>query len=158
MSTAFKMSPLTTGSVVQKREESGRLQAKIAQYERQMEENKHFTVVMGEPCTIQVELDPGQYVLHCLICNTKCHFPCEHGDTSDAKRNCPVMYNGYCCVCPETCHWAKHYSSRYCMETGTKKVTRTREDMKKAYFGALQEKLTAEESLNRLQKEVENTH
>ncbi|XP_055349264.1 uncharacterized protein LOC129596107 [Paramacrobiotus metropolitanus] len=137
-----------------KMEEIRQLQEVVKQHERKIEDNKDFSVEVDEPYIIKVTLDPGQYVTNCMVCNMTCHFPCRYANDED-KVHCSAMTNGQCVVCPKGCPWDKHCNNQFRFDTGTKKIIRTMEEIKKAYTQAKGEKVTSVTLLKRMEEHLQ---
>lgn len=120
-----------------------------------IEINKDFEYEVDETKQIEVELNPGQYVINCLRCNITCHENCSCAD-NDEKRNCSVMKNGFCTVCTKKCLWSDHKSSRYILKYTTKTVKKTYNEMKEKYEKAKGFKKTQQTIIEGLIRDVEN--
>ena len=46
------------------------------------------------------------------------------------------MYNGYCTVCPQKCHWSSHSNVPYVIEIYLHTEKRTLENLKKRFVDA----------------------
>lgn len=97
----------------------------------------------------------GNYVTNCLNCKTTCHYDCDIGNY-DAIRNCCVMKDGNCTVCPNKCNWTFHRNQNYTAPYSVKKVKKTSEKMKMKYEEANKRKLFHESLLQNKLLDLEN--
>jgi hypothetical protein len=89
-----------------------------------------------------------------LQCNTTCHEDCRIAD-DDKKANCWAMTDGYCRICPDNCYWDEHKNTPYIFLYVTETVTKTYQEMKDRYEGAIGKKLTHEKYLEELTTDVD---
>ena len=106
-------------------------------------------------------IPPGLYVTICNKCHVTCHYPCTIPN-DDNKANCramnPFTWNKdsrTCRICPEKCHWKVHSNQTYKWKYVKQKKLTSAIAIKEKYEKELKRKLTAEELIEVLQKEID---
>jgi hypothetical protein len=118
----------------------------IDQYRREIEANRNFTTVVTIQKSRKKDLEPGEYVTNCQVCNMTCHFPC-HIVLDEEKARCAAMRTGCCTVCPQKCAWDLHHNMPWRWELYEVEETRTLDELKQKYGDASTKKQTREEML-----------
>jgi hypothetical protein len=143
-----------------KMEEMRKTKQMIANCQTQIDanENVEFEVEVNMPK--KVENHEG-YLTNCNKCYVTCHRMCWYKNDED-KVNCGVMDlrmpedTRSCTVCPEKCIWYMHANQPYRWEYVSEKKATSSDAIKQKYEAELKKKLTAEELVKELEKDVEN--
>ncbi|KAL5005382.1 hypothetical protein ScPMuIL_018838 [Solemya velum] len=120
-------------------------------YENQIKENENFKYKSKQWHQKRIQLNRGEYVTNCIVCNRTCHYPCYVRDDEN-KKDCTAMKLGKCSVCEDECDWSLHRNNDFRLVSYTKVVEMTYEDMKKKYEFATQKKITKEKWINSMKK------
>lgn len=70
------------------------------------------------------------------------------------KAGCCAMTDGYCTVCPKSCHWGQHFNDPHQIVYGTKKKVQMFSDLKAKYDKGRQEKNVFERVLAGLEEDL----
>ena len=106
----------------------------------------------------KIDLETGEYVTNCLVCNCTCHYPC-YIPADQEKYKCYAMNpqgdtSANCGVCPGMCSWEKHCNNPYRFELYQESEVRTVDDLRKRYNQALEDKQQVEAMVAKMQNEV----
>lgn len=121
-------------------------------------ENVEFEIEITVPK--KVETPPGRYLTNCNKCYVTCHNPCGIPD-DDGKVDCWAMdftmpaATRSCRICPEKCIWNMHANQPYSWEYVKEKQATSSDEIKQKYEKELKKKLSAEELVKVLEKDVE---
>ncbi len=116
-------------------------------------ENVEFEVEVNMPKKVE---NPGGCLTNCNRCYVTCHNPCGIPNDGD-KAGCWAMDpSGNCRICPEKCIWNMHANQPYRWEYVTEKQATSSDAIKQKYEAELKRKLTAEELVKVLEKDVED--
>merc|ERR1712130_57647 len=127
----------------------------VQQMQAQIKSNKDFTYVIETPTVVTINLKPGETTSNCKYCSMTCHFGCPY---SDAERASCFIFGGSrrtCSVCPNSCGPDQHKNMNFRFDTTMVKETRKYADLEARYKDASGKKASAEQVLQRLQKDVE---
>ena len=115
--------------------------------------NRNFSYKVKVQKQVKVNLNVGEYVTNCLICNITCHYPCTV--PNDRKGDCDVVnyMTGECSVCPGMCHWRKHVNNQCRIQVEEEEVIKTSHELKTKYERAAGEKVTVQGITRELIKE-----
>ena len=117
-----------------------------------------FEVEVNMPKKVE---NTSGYLTNCNKCYVTCHNPCAYQNDAD-KVNCAAMdytmpaATRSCTVCPEKCIWNLHANQPYRWEYVQEKQATSSDAIKKKYEDELKKKLTAEELIKVLEKDVED--
>ncbi|XP_062291119.1 septin-1-like [Scomber scombrus] len=110
----------------------------LKKHEEEMKKNEEFTVEVDEPCKGQQDINGGMWGLWfyegavtCNRCKENCHYP--ECTVAWYPRDCKVMKGGLCTSCTGKCPVSDHVKEKWIYVTKTRKVTKTKEDMKKMF-------------------------
>jgi hypothetical protein len=123
-------------------------------------ENVEFEVEVNMPKKVE---NLYGYLTNCNKCYVTCHNPCMIPN-DDGKADCASMDHTMaretrrCVVCPEKCIWNMHANQPYRWEYVTEKQATSSDAIKQKYEAELKRKLTAEELVKVLEKDVENNN
>jgi hypothetical protein len=123
-------------------------------------ENVEFEVEVNMPKKVE---NLSGYLTNCNKCYVTCHNPCAYPN-DDQKVNCASMDHSMpaatrcCTVCPEKCIWNLHANQPYRWEYVTEKQATSSDAIKQKYEAELKRKLTAEELVKVLEKDVEKNN
>lgn len=121
-------------------------------------ENVEFDVEVTMPK--KVDNPVGQYLTNCNKCYVTCHNPCAIRN-DEGKAKCSAMDSTMpratrgCRVCPKKCIWNMHANQPYRWEYVKEKQATSSDEIKHKYEKELKRKLTAEELVKELEKDVE---
>jgi hypothetical protein len=119
-------------------------------------ENVEFEVEITVPQ--KIEIPAGQYTTNCNKCYITCHLSCAYKNDDD-KAGCVAMDSrGNCMICPEKCIWNMHANQPYKWEYVKQKQATSSDAIKQKYEAELKRKLTAEELVKVLEKDVDNNN
>ncbi|XP_051253547.1 septin-2-like [Dicentrarchus labrax] len=135
----------------------------LKNHEQEMNSNKMFTVEVEEVYKDKEPINGGMWWLVffkgavcCKVCEENCHFP---GCTVAWKPEyCEVMKDGRCTVCTGKCPVSDHVKENWKFVNKTKKVKKTKEDMKEKYEKCqtdCQEKTSLLENLQKKMEELQ---
>ncbi|XP_068608651.1 septin-7-like [Brachionichthys hirsutus] len=109
--------------------------------EKDMKNNKNYIEDVDEVYKEKKKIEGGRWgilwlsyrgAMNCLKCEETCHHEgCIHATNPDD--GCAVMEDGYCTVCTGKCPTEVHVKDTWIFVTKTKKVRKTKEDVKKKY-------------------------
>jgi len=71
-----------------------------------------FNISVPVTITKEIALPSGRYTTLCRSCCFTCHRCCCLFNDSQ-KKHCAMDRNGFCTVCPDTCHWSLHNNVGY---------------------------------------------
>uniref|UniRef100_A0A0P5JII0 Uncharacterized protein n=1 Tax=Daphnia magna TaxID=35525 RepID=A0A0P5JII0_9CRUS len=120
-------------------------------------ENVEFEVEVNMPKKVE---NLRGYLTNCNKCYVTCHNPCGIPN-DDGKMNCWAMDfttprdTRSCRICPEKCIWNMHANQPYRWEYVTEKQATSSDAIKQKYEAELKKKLTAEELVKVLEKDVD---
>ncbi|EFX66160.1 hypothetical protein DAPPUDRAFT_30866, partial [Daphnia pulex] len=143
-----------------KMEEMRKTKQMITNSQAQIEANENVEFEVEVTVPKKVEIPAGEYLTNCNKCYITCHYPCMIPN-DDGKANCVAMDNSMawetrrCTVCPEKCIWNMHANQPYKWEYVKQKQTTSSDAIKQKYETELKRKLTAEELIKVLQKNVD---
>lgn len=106
----------------------------------------------------KIDLQSGEFVTNCLVCNFTCHHPCYITVDTD-KYKCYAMnpqgqINATCGACPGMCSWEKHFNNSYRFELYQETEKRTADDLRIRYNQALEDKQQVEVMIAKMHNEV----
>ncbi|XP_016374382.1 uncharacterized protein LOC107713401 [Sinocyclocheilus rhinocerous] len=134
-----------------KKQELKQTKEALKKWENYREENKNFEHEVDEPYKELVKIKlPWWYLTtqatRCTVCEENCHYPGCWWVSNLSK--CSVMSEqGKCTVCTKKCLPTKHEKDDYIYEIKTKRVKRTKEDLKKKYEKEFRDKKKLETKL-----------
>ncbi|XP_014869885.1 uncharacterized protein LOC106934475 [Poecilia latipinna] len=140
-----------------KQKEIKQIQEAMKKHKEEMRFNKKLIVEVDEAYKdkelIEGEASFFKAAVCCTVCEENCHFP---GCTMAlSPEECEVMKLASCTVCTGRCPASKHVKGNWRYVTKTRKVERTREEIKQRYFKSNSD--TKETNLTEtLVKEMEN--
>lgn len=111
-------------------------------YEDKMKKNENYTEEVDEPYKDKQTIEGGRWgflwlnykgALSCQVCEETCHHKGCIYSTSPHDSRCVIFDGDNCTVCTKKCSRAVHVKDKWIYVTKTRKVKRTREDMKKKY-------------------------
>jgi hypothetical protein len=123
-------------------------------------ENVEFEVEVNMPKKVE---NLRGYLTNCNKCYVTCHNPCGYPN-DDQKVDCDAMDHSMpaatrCCrICPEKCIWNMHANQPYRWEYVSEKQATSSDAIKQKYEAELKRKLTAEELVKVLEKDVEDNN
>jgi predicted GTPase len=138
-------------------EEFNQIRNALSEQEQRMDlnENSQFQVTFSVPEEKDIS-GSGHYVTNCQKCKTTCHYPCSQANDSE-RFKCSVMDStGRCRVCPEKCQWNEHFNQKFRYELVKRTETRSVDAIRQQYQVAANEKLSKQQLLQRLAKELES--
>ena len=119
-------------------------------------DNKNFKYTVVEEQRIQVPLPFGTFATMCIACNCICHYPCPISPSKE-KKSCAAMTNGRCSICPNRCHWTRHVSDNYRIETKLVTLEKEYDAKKTLYEKALKSQSRSEAFISQLENEFNET-
>lgn len=112
------------------------------QYEDKMKKNENYIEEVDEPYKVKQRIEGGRWgflwlnkkgAMSCLACEETCHHEgCTHS-TSPYDSRCVIFDKDNCTVCTRKCSRKVHVKDTWIYVIKTRKVKRTREDMKQKY-------------------------
>lgn len=111
-------------------------------YEKRMKENENYIEEVDEPYKEKQDIEGGRWgflwlnykgAMSCLKCEETCHHKGCIYATSPYDTSCVVFEGDNCTVCTNKCSRQVHVKDTWIYVNKTRKVKRTREDMKKKY-------------------------
>ena len=118
-----------------------------------LKDNKNFIIEVDEFYMEQIDLSgKGIYTTTCLKSNFTYHKNCSINDGSD-KKNCVVFKNDYCTECPGKYHWTQHKNLPYIFEKKKRRVQKTLDNLKNAYYDTESKLNLKQQLLNGLEKD-----
>nr|XP_055037924.1 uncharacterized protein LOC129425886 [Misgurnus anguillicaudatus] len=129
-------------------------QTAVREFKNYREEQKNFQYEVDEPYNDLVGIESSwwhlsKHATRCTVCEENCHYPgCWW--VKDLSW-CSVMTEGKCTVCSGKCDHTKHVKDDKIYEIKTRRVTKTREDLKEKYENEFGEKQSL---LCRLENEI----
>ncbi|XP_060707094.1 uncharacterized protein LOC132832899 [Hemiscyllium ocellatum] len=138
-----------------KLEEIRKTQQALNQHQLDLDANKDFEYEVFAPFLKRIDISGNNSASNCSKCKFTCHYPCTIA-RGVLKRFCETMtWKGNCTVCPNKCKSSFHSNENYRFEYGTRKVKKTYSELKENYEKALDEKMTQEKIIKKLQQELE---
>ncbi|XP_053188045.1 uncharacterized protein LOC128371692, partial [Scomber japonicus] len=121
-----------------KQRETQQTKEALKKHEEEKKKNEKFTVEVEEVYRGKEPIKGGRRGLlfykgavTCNICKENCHYP---GCTKGWKpEHCEVMKGGYCTSCTGKCPASDHVKEKWIYVTKTRKVQKTKQDMKEKY-------------------------
>uniref|UniRef100_A0A3Q4GBY1 AIG1-type G domain-containing protein n=1 Tax=Neolamprologus brichardi TaxID=32507 RepID=A0A3Q4GBY1_NEOBR len=121
-----------------KKTEIRQIQEALMKYNEEMTKNEEFTVEVDEVYKVKEDIDAGMRLMVfykaatcCTVCEENCHYP---GCTVTWKpKHCEVMKDGRCTVCTNKCPASVHVKEKRRYVTKTRKIQKTREEMKEKF-------------------------
>ncbi|XP_026769804.1 uncharacterized protein LOC113526711 [Pangasianodon hypophthalmus] len=146
-----------------KQNELDQTKAFLQQHEKEKKEKeKTFEYEVDEPYKVKVPIEykwwhfQSKEATCCSVCEENCHYPgCWW--VRDLSR-CSVMSEGRCTVCTGRCHYTEHVKEKKIYVVKTRRVKKTKEDVKRKYetksdeIKSLVSKLTHEKEEHERQK------
>nr|XP_033933977.1 uncharacterized protein LOC117442085 isoform X2 [Pseudochaenichthys georgianus] len=157
-------------------------QGLLKKHEQDMKNNKDFKVEVVETFKIKVPVNESRWwalglnyggAVCCEFCKENCHHPCT---LAWYPKHCEVMQNRgnelYCTVCTGKCHVSQHVKEEQCLacenkcrhtnhqkthwryESKTRKVMKTKQEMKDMYEKGKQDSEKSASLLETLQKKM----
>jgi hypothetical protein len=123
-------------------------------------ENVEFEVEVNMPKKVD---NLGGCLTNCNKCYVTCHNPCGILD-DDGKMDCWAMdftmqrETRGCRICPEKCIWNMHANQPYRWEYVVEKQATSSDAIRQKYEAELKRKLSAEELVKVLEKDVDNNN
>jgi hypothetical protein len=123
-------------------------------------ENVEFVVEVNMPKKVD---NLGGCLTNCNKCYVTCHNPCGILD-DDGKMDCWAMdftmqrETRGCRICPEKCIWNMHANQPYRWEYVVEKQATSSDAIRQKYEAELKRKLSAEELVKVLEKDVDNNN
>lgn len=112
------------------------------QFEDKMKKNENYIEEVDEPYKEKQSIEGGRWgflwwnykgAMSCLACEETCHHEgCTHS-TSPYDSRCVIFEGDNCTVCTKKCSRKVHVKDTWIYVTKTRRVKRTREDMKEKY-------------------------
>ncbi|KAM4720228.1 uncharacterized protein FYW61_015723 isoform 1-T3 [Anableps anableps] len=144
-----------------KQEEIRQIKEALKRHEAEMKENENFTVEVDEPYKDKEPIKGGMWGLvfyegavTCSVCEETCHYP---GCTMARKpAHCNVMKWGRCTVCTNKCPASDHVKENWRYVIKTRKLQKTKEDVKEKYEQNKAEREKESSLLENLEKETIN--
>ncbi|KAL3976400.1 hypothetical protein ACER0C_022286 [Sarotherodon galilaeus] len=136
-----------------KQRETGQIQEVLKKHEETTRKNKKFTVEVDEIYKEKENIKGGMWggALCCRVCEENCHYP---GCTvSWCPSHCEVMKDGRCTVCTNEYPASAHVKEMWIYVTKTRKVQKTREEMKQ-HMRQIKMKIRTSQLLNESYKPV----
>ncbi|KAK4015789.1 hypothetical protein OUZ56_030760 [Daphnia magna] len=146
-----------------KMEELRKIKQKIAESQVQIGANQNFQIEVETSVPKKVMNRSGHFLTNCNKCYMTCHHTCVFANDSD-KARCSAMNqnmpeeNRTCRICPQKCIWNMHANQPYSWEYVLEKQILSSDAIKEKYEKELKKKLTAEEVLKALEKEVDENN
>ena len=144
-----------------KMEEMRKTNQILSMSQAQIEAKKNVTFEVNVTVPKKVDIPAGQYVTNCNKCHITCHYPCTIPN-DDGKVSCKAMNHlilprnkRTCRICPEKCIWNLHSNQSYKWEYVTQKKSTSSDAIILRYENEIKRKLTAEELINELRKDLE---
>uniref|UniRef100_A0A8C2DRV3 AAA+ ATPase domain-containing protein n=1 Tax=Cyprinus carpio TaxID=7962 RepID=A0A8C2DRV3_CYPCA len=134
-----------------KKQELTQTKEALNKLENYREKHKNFEYEVDEPDWKLVKIKSSWWHLttqatRCTVCKENCHYPgCWW--VSDLSKCSVMSEQGKCIVCTEECLYTNHKKDDYIYEIKTKRVTRTKEDLKKKYENDFEDKKKLETKL-----------
>ncbi|XP_030579798.1 uncharacterized protein LOC115776314 [Archocentrus centrarchus] len=143
----------------QKSQELEKIQETLKKHEKEMNNNKNFTVEIDEVYKDKEPIDGGMWrvvffegAVCCTVCEENCHYP---GCTMAwYPKDCEVMKKGRCTVCTKKCPVSTHVKEKWRYVTKTRRVQKTNEEMKKKYETNKSESQLKRTEVESLKKEI----
>ncbi|XP_062290314.1 uncharacterized protein LOC133995048 [Scomber scombrus] len=135
--------------VIQQTEEA------LKKHEEEMKKNEKFTVEVDEVEEIKEKIDAwwDYKAVTCNKCKENCHYP---GCTKAwSPKHCEVMKGGRCTSCTGKCPASDHVKENWRYVNKTRKVKKTKQDMKKKYEENKVENEMKKSLMEHLQTEME---
>ncbi|XP_036417246.1 uncharacterized protein LOC118801176 [Colossoma macropomum] len=119
-----------------RKKEFQQTKAALEEHEKEMKDNNNFEFVVDEAYKEKIPIESKWWHLSkeatcCRVCEENCHYPgCWW--VRDLSQ-CSVMSNGKCTACTGRCDHSYHIKERKIYVLKTRKVTKTKEDLKRKY-------------------------
>lgn len=119
-----------------KKQEIEQTKTALDKCENYREEQNNFQHEVDEPYKDLVPINASWWhwskqATRCKVCEENCHYPGCWWVSKLSK--CSVMDEGKCTVCTRRCDHTDHVKDNYKYVNKTRKVTKTKEDLKKKY-------------------------
>ncbi|KAM9338742.1 uncharacterized protein ABDE67_018289 [Symphorus nematophorus] len=141
-----------------KQTEIQQTQEALKKYEQEMKHNKNFTVEVDEAYKEKEPINGGMWAVFfegavcCTTCEENCHYP---GCTMAwYPRDCEVMKKKHCTVCTGKCPVSNHVKEKWRYVTKTRKVKKTKTQMKEKYETNKEESEKRASLLERLEEKT----
>ncbi|XP_027011119.2 uncharacterized protein LOC113648199 isoform X2 [Tachysurus fulvidraco] len=122
----------------QKQKELEQTKEALQEHEKEIRDNDNFEYEVDEVYKVKVPLEYKWWhfgwkeATCCSVCEENCHYPgCWW--VTDLSR-CSVMDEGKCTVCTGRCHYTDHVKEGKKYVSKTRKVKKTKEDLKMKYM------------------------
>ena len=122
--------------------------------EKDIKGNKNYTYKVKRFEMNKKPLPGNQNTTTCLECNFTCHKNCAFGNDSDKMRCIAMDWGGDCKQCQGNCRWDMHRNLPYIYEEKEIFVTCTKDEIKARYEKACGEKLTKQQTINKIRDEL----
>lgn len=144
-----------------KKKEIQQTQEALKKHEQEMKKNEKFTIEVEEVYKTTERISGGMRRLFffegatcCTVCEENCHYP---GCTMAwYPSSCEVMKKGRCTVCTNKCEVSRHVKENWRFVSKTRKVEKTKQDVKEKYDKGKADSDETTSLLENLQKEMEN--
>ncbi|KAI9556599.1 hypothetical protein GHT06_016389 [Daphnia sinensis] len=146
-----------------KMEEMRKIKQIIAQSQAQIDANQNVQIEVEVSVPKKVTNQSGHFLTNCNKCYMTCHLTCVFANDSD-KAGCSAMdhsmpaENRTCRICPQKCVWNMHANQPYRWEYVLEKQIVFSDTIKEKYEKGLKTKLTAEELMKALEKDVDKNN
>jgi hypothetical protein len=139
-----------------KMEEMRKTKQMITNSKVQIEANENVEFEVEVTVPQKIELPAGQYITNCNKCYITCHNSFSIPNDGN-KDGCWAMdSSGNCRICPRKCKWNMHVNQPYRWEYVIEKQATSSDAIKQKYEAELKRKLTAENLVKVLEKDVED--
>ena len=156
-STVFGLNQLINIGLM-KMEELRTIQQAVTKHQTEMEANAKEEFQLKITVAQKIGIPYGQWVTNCSNCNMTCHTSCG---SENEKDNCDVMDHSEavavrtCRVCPGNCIWNFHASEPFRWEFIQQTEETSTEAIRQKYEIKLNRKLTVEQLMQEVAKEIE---
>ena len=141
-----------------KMEELRTIHLAVTKHQTEMEANVNKEFQLKMTVAQKIGIPYGQWVTNCSNCNITCHTSCG---SENEKDNCDVMDHSEavavrtCRVCPGNCIWNFHASEPFRWEFIQQTEETSTEAIRQKYEIKLNRKLTVEQLMQEVAKEIE---
>ena len=122
--------------------------------EQDIKGHKNYTYTVKRFEMNKKPLTGNQNTTTCLTCNFTCHENCRVANDSHKMRCSAMDKDGNCKGCKGNCRWDMHRNLPYIYEEKEIFVTCTKEEIKARYEQACGQKLTKEQTINKIHDEL----